>query len=354
MSNDIISRWELIREVEIDASWREGHPASYQDYREKFALAQRREYLADFPLAIEVEATYYCNLKCPQCPRQYGERADRHMSPELWARILEECARHKLPSMLMDHEAESLLNPRFLDMVKQAKDAGIYDLWLHTNANILTAERSARLIEAGLTKINFSLDAATAETYAKTRIGGKFDKAVANVREFLRQKVVSGVTQLRTRVSFVEQQDNIHEKPAFYNLWKDEPGLNMITFQECWDFSPFEQPDADVSASDAELEAKYGGSEPFHCSMPWEMPIIDVDGNVSPCGMPVRDHNKGFFLGNLMQGDTIESCWKSEKMQDLRRLHERGEWYRHPMCRVCVKTMRASREAMCKFREKAT
>jgi radical SAM protein with 4Fe4S-binding SPASM domain len=125
----------------------------------------------------------------------------------------------------------------------------------------------------------------------------------------------------------------------------------MITFQECIDFKPFEKPDDDVNLTGAELEKKYAKEEPFHCSMPWEMPVIDAQGSVVPCGMPVREHTKDFILGNLNEGDTIKSCWNGEKMAALRELHQKGEWYKNPMCRVCVKTMRKSHDAVVKTRE---
>ena len=91
-----------------------------------------------------------------------------------------------------------------------------------------------------------------------------------------------------------------------------------------------------------ELEKKYSFGEPFHCSQPWESPIIDVEGNVVPCGSPVRDHTKDFILGNIQKGDTIKSCWNGKKMKSLRALHEKGEWYKSPMCRICVKSMKQS------------
>ena len=98
--------------------------------------------------------------------------------------------------------------------------------------------------------------------------------------------------------------------------------------------------EVELSPELQELEEKYSSEEPFHCSQPWEMPIIDVEGNIVPCGSPVREHTKDFILGNLHKGDTIKSCWNGEKMKSIRSLHEKGEWYKNPMCRVCVKSMR--------------
>ena len=341
---DTSDYWDSVFEYEIDASWRNYQTDDYWVYRKKFEAAQQRNYLSTFPLSVEIEASYHCNLKCPACPRVINpeEREIDHMPEELWHMILKECADHNLPAMLMDHEAESLMNPRFIRMVNETRTAGVIDIWLHTNANMLDSRRSAQLIDAGITKINFSIDAATSETYDVLRPGGSYERVVANIREFLRLKQEREAYHIRTRVSFVEQAGNAHERREFFDLWNTIPGLNMITFQACLDFSPFEVLDCDSKLDIDQLTTKYQDSAPFNCSAPWQLPIIDIEGNVVPCGQPVRQHNKDFILGNLLDGDTIESCWNSQKMGDLRDLHTEGEWYKNPMCRVCVNTSRSS------------
>ena len=351
-SSRLLDFWDQIAEYEVDDRWRRHLSPEHQSYRERFEAAKRREYLADFPVNIEIEASYYCNLRCPFCPRFVGEgeRELGHMSAELWRMILDESRAHGLASLQMDHEAESLMNPRFFQMLEEARDAGIMDLWLSTNGMLLTPERSARLIDGGLTKLNISIDAATTETHRILRVCAKLDQVVANVRAFLRLKREKRADHLRVRISFVEQRENAHEKAAFFDFWRAEPGVNMVTFQECTDFTPFEKPDADVDLSEGQLEEKYAGEDPFHCSVPWEMPIVDTTGNVLPCGRPVREHNRDFILGNLNAGDTIAGCWTGEKMRALRELHVRGEWYKNPMCRVCVNTGRRSKRELTTLR----
>ena len=117
--------WDSVFEYEIDDSWRYHQSVEYLEYRQKFESAQQRSYLSDFPLSVEIEASYHCNLKCPACPRVINpeEREVGHMSKELWQTILTECKNNGLPAMLMDHEAESMMNPRFFEMVNEANQA---------------------------------------------------------------------------------------------------------------------------------------------------------------------------------------------------------------------------------------
>jgi MoaA/NifB/PqqE/SkfB family radical SAM enzyme len=344
----LLEFWDQIAEYEVDDTWRKALSPAYLRYRERFEASKRRAHPGGFPVNIEIEASYYCNLRCPFCPRFVGEgeRELGHMSYALWRKILEESRAHALPSLMLDHEAESMMNPRFFQMLEEARDAGIMDLWLSTNGVLLTPDRSARLIDGGLTKLNVSIDAATPETHAVLRVGARFEQVVANVRALLRLKQDKGADHLRVRISFVEQRENAHEKRAFFDFWRREPGVNLVTFQECIDFSPFEKPDADAGLGERELEEKYAGEDPFHCSLPWEMPIIQSNGDMTPCGRPVRAHNRDFVLGNVAGGDTIASCWTGKKMTALRELHVRGEWYKNPMCRVCVNSARRSKREL--------
>src|ERR1051325_217596 len=97
-ASKLLEFWDQIAEHEVDPSWRAHLSPEFLRYRERFEAARRREYLAPFPVNIEIEASYYCNLRCPFCPRFVGEgeREAGHMSSELWGRILEEARRHRL------------------------------------------------------------------------------------------------------------------------------------------------------------------------------------------------------------------------------------------------------------------
>ncbi len=347
---EIETYWnERIREFEVDPIWKQ-HPIyqseRYKEYKRNWKKAAKGEYLSDFPLNIEVEPTYYCNLKCPFCPRfvAHGERQDKHMKKEIWGHIIEECSKNNLPSMQMDHEAESLMNPKFFEYLEDTKKAGILETWLHSNGNMVNEKNARKLIQGGLKRINFSIDAFKKETYDKLRVGGKYEKVINNVLNFLKIKEELNASYLRVRVSFLEQKENFLEKKEFFNFWSKQKGINTITFQKYLDCEPFEKEDEDINLSEKELEKKYKDEKPFFCGAPWETPIIQEDGKIAPCGMPIREHNKDFFLGDINKGDTISGCWNGDKMNKLRAKHKNNEWYKVNMCRVCVKIGRTAQK----------
>jgi len=338
---------ELVQEVEVDPTWKD-HPIykkkEYIDYRKKWEQTRKGDLVTDFPLNIEVEPTYFCNLKCPFCPRyvHFGERKskDSHMSSEMFNKILEECKLHKIPAVQYDHEAEPLMHPNYFDMLKKANESGIFDQWLHTNGLMLFEKNCIKLIDNGLKKINISVDAFKEETYKKLRVGGNLDKLIKNIHTFLKIKKEKKASYLRVRISMVEQEENFNEKRDFFNYWSKQEGVNLITFQKCEDFKRFERPDPDKDLSEKELEEKYKNEKPFFCSQPFQTPAIENNGKIAPCLKPIREHTKDFYIGDLSKGDTIKGAWQGKKMTELRKLHKNNEWYKNKMCRVCVKGMR--------------
>ena len=131
-----------IKEYEVDPTWKEHKiykTEKYKSYRDKWNKVSKGKLLTNFPLNIEMEPTYYCNLKCPFCPRTVnsGERESHHMKDNIWNKILTECKENKMPAIQLDHESESMMNPKFFEMLKDATDAGVFDTWLHTNVQML-------------------------------------------------------------------------------------------------------------------------------------------------------------------------------------------------------------------------
>jgi radical SAM protein with 4Fe4S-binding SPASM domain len=334
-----------VSEYHVDPTWQQYTTENYRAYRKRVEdlLRMKELYPSDFPLCIEVEATYHCNLECPFCARGIGEgyRASKHMDDFVWRQIVKEARENYLPSMMMDHEGESLLNLNLENMISDAKDAGVVDIWLHTNGQALTEKRSEQLIEAGLTKINISIDAFSDKVYSVVRPGGSgIQKVVENVKAFLDLKKAKGRHDLRVRVSFVATEDNRQEMESFFHQWRDS-GVNVIAFQKVINMSVFGSKASRQQFIDESISAGVD-IRGFSCNHLWLIPVIDVDGNIIPCGMPVRDHSSDFVLGNISRGDTIKNAWVSAKAVALRSQHISGKIHSDSMCYGCAYAQMAS------------
>ena len=67
------------------------------------------------------------------------------------------------------------MHPKLSNFIKYAKEKGILETIINTNATNLTIENSNKLIESGLDLIIYSFDGGTKETYEKMR-PGRFKK----------------------------------------------------------------------------------------------------------------------------------------------------------------------------------
>src|SRR5512143_4114885 len=146
---------------------------------------------APFPSRVNVELTNHCNQRCVLCPRQEFTRPLGFMAFELFERIVTECAPHR-PRLWLHFLGEPLLHRQLGRMIRLAKEAGLPEVGLSTNAVSLRGELAAMLLDAGLDRLECSLDADDRETYLDMRGRDHFERVVENVRAFLARKRALG------------------------------------------------------------------------------------------------------------------------------------------------------------------
>ena len=93
------------------------------------------------------------------------------MDFEKYKRIIDEGSEHNCPSVEPQGTNEPLLIKDFEKYLKYAHSKNFIDIMINTNGSALTERRSKQLLDSGITRLRFSLDAATPETYAKIRVG---------------------------------------------------------------------------------------------------------------------------------------------------------------------------------------
>lgn len=312
-----------IREIEVDPTWIRDFSDDYRAYRKKWAMVDQG-YLFDFPLFLEVDTSYACNYQCPNCPRHVLGHTEKvgFLNNDLLNKIFDEVKKYRMPSIDFSHAGEPLMRKDLPELIRKAKDSYILDRMFHTNGMLLNKELSAELIESGLTKINFSLDAASSEVYKKVRIGGDYDKVISNIYHFLEAKKKTGKSYPRVRVSFVICEQNKHEQEKFYNLWKDK--VNIIAFQQLYNYTQFNL--SNNIQSENYLPIKY------RCAQLWQLLTITWEGDILVCE---RDYAHNHIIGNL-KTHSIYECWHSDTLNKFRKLHKDNCWHEIPMCHRCI------------------
>lgn len=122
---------------------------------------------------------------------------------------------------------EPLLNKNLPEIIDEITGRGA-NFTFTTNAQFLTEERQGWLLGKNI-NMSVSLDAATAETYAKYRHSG-FEKVITNLTS-LCQKKKNANNLPHVTCAFIVMNSNKHEIPAYIKLMS-EIGIDAIVFSE--------------------------------------------------------------------------------------------------------------------------
>jgi radical SAM protein with 4Fe4S-binding SPASM domain len=310
----------------------------YKLYREKWQKAQSLKLVQNYPIHLDFEMHYGCNLKCPQCilqadRRELDVRHPYHVSKKAnkisflkFKEIIDEGVTYGLCSVTLGVNNEPLLDKSIINFINYAFNKGILDIILITNATLLTEEMSQKLIDSGLTKLYFSIDAATEETYRKIRKGGKFKDVIKNIMYLLELKRKNNRILPITRVSFVKSKANKQEENDFIRFWKRKVDYISIQafYAPSYGTSQARKLGEEYQISNNSL--KKSGS----CSQPFQRLTIYYDGSVHPC---CNWPGATLDVGNIYN-DSIYNIWNSDKMKELRKsINNRISMPRE--CKIC-------------------
>lgn len=296
----------------------------YRQYRQEWQQSESFFVERSFPLHMDIEMTNQCNMRCIMCehgqlPKPLYFRKNKELDSDILCRTIEEAAAKGLRAINFNGINEPLLSSNLEKSIRLAKDKGIIDLFLHTNAILLTPERAKSLIKAGLTRIFFSLDGFSKRTYSKVRIGGNFQNVLKNIENFIAIREQMGKRIPITGVCFVTLPVNKHEMESFVEFWQKR--VDFIAIQEY-----IKIPNHIFSKEKVEKKIN------FNCPMPWTRLVLNADGKISPC---CTMYGRYLTLGDIYK-DELETVWNSSRIKKLRQIHKAGKWYLNPVCKQCV------------------
>lgn len=281
----------------------------------------------DFPKVVLIDTVSFCNLRCSMCSHKGMKRKKGRMEWPLFKKIIDEIAEiNKNTRVWMVFFGEALIlkktKPSIFDMILYAKSAGIKEVVLNSNGNLLDKESSARLIDAGLDAIYIGLDAFSEETYNKLRVGGDYRQTVQNVLDLIEVKKAKKVDKFEIQVQFVELDENIKERDEFISFWISK-GVNVKIRQK---LSWGGLIGGTISDSNIKRHKCY-----------WMMDTMSItnEGDVTICA---ADPEGRLLLGNL-RNQSLKEVWNG-KLKELRNLHEKEQWDKLPFpCNQCIDWM---------------
>lgn len=275
------------------------------------------------PTRIWLEPTNACNLRCIMCPNgtDYNALKRGMMEWELFQDIISQIKGFAYDVNLF-HRGESLLYPRFVDMVKASAEAGLRPR-LHTNATILDEKYSREIIKAGLDFISFSFDGYDKETYERIRVGANFEEVLGNIIRFLEIKKELGNGKPYTIIEVMEvlkgdEEELARRREEFKAKFRGLPLEKFIVRRiHNW---------AGLYNIDRKGRLNY-----VPCTFPFYSMTIFYDGKIPACPQD--------FFGEIIIGDatknTLLEVWNSENMKALRRSFAKEDNKKHPRCQKC-------------------
>ena len=285
------------------------------DYRNNWEKAGNGEFLPKFPLHLNFELNFGCNLRCNFCPYSlpleewsYNVEPSKKISFKQYSRIIDEGDKHGLCSVSLNGNNEPLLNKKIIKFIKYAKNSSILEISFHTNGFLLTEDLSKDIIESGLTSIMFSIDSFSEETYKMVRNSDGYKKVLENINNFLRIKKDMNKEFPFVRVSFVKNKINYKEVDNFIGYWeKKSDGIEMQAFGNLFiGHNKYYEINNLFHLENNYLEK---------CYEPWRRLSIQNSGKVFPC---CSTYGNEVIIGDICD-NSIYEIWNGEKMKELRK-----------------------------------
>jgi len=301
-------------------------------YRKDWEQYCKLEKESDHPPHLELELNYSCNLRCPMCTwsvETTAEKKEEWFTFEDYKKIIDEAVSIGTKSIRLTYINEPLIRQDIDQFIKYAIDAGIIDVIITTNGTLMTKAMSKKLIDAGLTKINVSLDALTDETYDKIRVGGNLEITTKNILDFLELRKEMDKKLPKIRLTFVASKINFHEYDSFVNFWKDKvDSLGIQHLQNPFGEGSFK----DDKKGEKIILKKSPIPEKFHCAEPSKRLTLRSNGDALPC---CSFYAVDLVVGNWKE-DSLKTIWNNDKMVELRKIHKSGEYYKNDVCKNCI------------------
>lgn len=313
---------ETFKEVIFSKKWLENKSPDYFEYRRNWNDVPREKLETPFPIHLDIETTNICNLQCPMCPRTIllaeGSFSDLgFMTKDEYANIIDQGIKNNVKSIKLNYLGEPLAHPDVVWQVQYAKDKGVLDVMLNTNASLLTKEMSEKLLNAGLDNLFVSFDAVDPEDYSIQRTGTTIGKVIDNIYNFsIIRKKIRPECQLRLSMVMYKDPKWMSQFDAMKIMWNqhiDALGYGYYVDRE--------------SVS----QKYYPKKEEFFCAQPFQRMFLKYNGNVTICCVDDKDET---IVGNW-KSTSLKDIWLGASYKEIRKKHACGSYYDIEMCRKC-------------------
>jgi MoaA/NifB/PqqE/SkfB family radical SAM enzyme len=286
------------------------------------------------PFVIFVDPSDKCNFSCKFCPTGNRElmkaigRPMKTMPFRLFRKIVDDIREfdQSIKVLRLYKDGEPLLNPRFVDMIRYAKDnPKILSVDTTTNASLLNPQKNMEIIAAGLDRINISIEGIDRRQYQEfSNYRINFDRLVKNIEHFYENR---GRCEVIIKINGdLISNDDIE---LFHETFKDKAdGISVEHVMSCW--PGYKMDDVEVNKE----VGLYGQpiKEVMVCPYVFYSLAINSDGSASLCFL---DWSRRLIIGNLEESRLIQ-IWKGKRIHEYQKLFLKKNRKLHPICGGCA------------------
>lgn len=279
----------------------------------------------DHPFTVYIEQTRYCNFKCFYCIHSTRDDADgemqklghkiKHMALEDFRDILQQLKAfpHGIKRIVFSGLGEPLMNPELPEMVRLTVEAGIVDrIEVITNGYLLTPQMSDRLVQAGITNINISIQGVNAQQYLETcGVSIDFERFVDNLSYLYHHKQQAQIYIKAIDATLKTPEDHQRFLDIFGSISDRIYVEHLIVMQQQMEgLKSVVDGTKNFYGEELDLDRKV-------CAQSFYFLQIGCDFETFPC--PVPGLSNELSMGNAKNMSLVD-IWNGKKRRELLRL----------------------------------
>ncbi len=286
------------------------------------------------PFIINVDPSDMCNFQCKFCPTGDRElmkntpgRNIGNMDFNLFKKIVDDICEFEKPIKVLRlyKDGEPTINPNFAEMIRYAKEKKCSDrIDTTTNGSRLSPSKNLEIIDAGLDRINISIEGVNAKQYkdfANFKID--FELLVENIRHFYEHR-----KQCEVIIKINGDTLSEEEKNNFYELFGDiADGVYIEHIMACW-------PEFDLNGVEVNQQFGIYGQEIKEvqvCPYVFYSFSINSDGTASTCFL---DWSRKLLIGDV-KSESVKDIWNGKKLLNYQKMFLNKKRKAHPICGNC-------------------
>ena len=286
------------------------------------------------PYSLFIEPTNTCNFRCSYCPtgdtallKQVG-RKNKLMDFDLFCKIVDDLKvfPNKIRMVNLYKDGESLIHPRFTDMVRYLKDANVAEkIWVKTNGSLLSPEYNERLVNCGLDMIGISVQHVHAQGFMDiSGVKINYDNYRAGILD-LYKKSRGKQTKISVKIADVGLSEA--DKQQFFDDFSDR--CDFITIEKLHGWSASDTKDWKLGTN-----GDFDGTpriEKKVCPLTLYMLAVNSNGKISICN---DDWQMAHDIGNV-KTESMSEIWNGKKLKEFRIIHLTGNRDKNISCKGC-------------------